>query len=144
MEKESNRPEEKNGQAPLPVRNPASDVQKIMEARAKQLTEDTSPGLPEDEAFRKKFPQLWDLLQPQRLTAAGKKWDRRPPSLLMTMESGGWRAVVRDNDLAAVWAAFDLTFDGALKALEKSVADPRQMQTIRSRSKGLKPVVEKK
>lgn len=144
MEKESKGEPNANGQAPLPPRNAASDVLTIMEARAKQLKEDVGAGLPDDEGFRKKYPQLWDLLQPRRLVAAGKRWDRRPPSLAIAMDGCGWRAVLRDNDLSAMWNAFGTTFENALKALEKMVSDPTQLQTIKSRSKGLKEVTEKK
>ena len=120
----------------------AKAVKELLQVRAKQLKEVTGPVLPDDDAFREKYPSLWEVMQPQRVNAAGKKWDRKSPSLSIQMDNGGWRMVVRDNDLMMSMTVFSLTFDGLLPALESAVNDPRGWVTFKTRGRGLKEARE--
>jgi hypothetical protein len=129
-----------NGQAPS--KSAAKQVKELLQVRAKQLKETTGPNLPDDEMFMTKYPSLWETLQPQRVNAAGKKWDRKAPSLSVQMDNGGWRIVVRDNDLQMSMTVFSLTFEGLLPALELAVNDPRGWVTFKTRGRGLKEARE--
>ena len=127
---------------PAPPHRNGKLVKELLQVRAKQLKELTGPNLPDDDAFRKAYPQLWEVLTPQRINAAGKKWDRKAPQLSIQMDNGGWRIAVRDNDLQMTMTVFSLTFEGLLPALELAVGDPRGWVTFRTRGKGLKEARE--
>jgi hypothetical protein len=124
--------------APTSTIKNGKTVKELLAVRAKQLKEITGPVLPDDEAFRKGFPSLWEVLTPQRITAGGKKWDRKAPALSIQMDNGGWRIVVRDNDLQMSMSVYALTFDALVPALELAVNDPRGWVTFRTRGRGLK------
>lgn len=138
MSKPTNTQAPENNGTPAPIKASPKMVAEIIQVRAKQLKEIQGPTLPDDDAFEARFPALWEFMKPATVNAAGKKWDRRAPTLSIQMDSGGWRITARDNDLSASVTEFSLTFDALLAALELAVCDPRRWVVRQSRSKGLK------
>lgn len=116
---------------------------KLLESRARQLKEQEGPQLPTDDNFEARHPFLWELLTPQRLQGTGKKWDRRPATLSISIDQGLWRATVRDNDLQTACSCVTLTFDELLAALELACADPRNWTQFRQRGRGLREIAVK-
>jgi len=130
-----------NGQLAHATRN-GKPVKELLQVRAKQLKESEGIQLPDDDLFRTRYPALWELMMPQRVRAASKLWDRRPPTLTVVMDNGGWRATVRDNDMQMSCTVFSLTFEALLPALELGVCDPRAWLTFKARGRGLKEARE--
>lgn len=112
----------------------------MMEERAKFLKTNQVRPVPDDDEFRQRYPQLWDLFTVTRL---GGQWDRNPPTLTITLDGSLWRATYRDNALKQVISTATTTFSALLSKLDADVCDPEKWSEIKDRNRKLKDATKK-
>jgi len=115
-------------------------MRRLLETRAGQIIEHTGPTLPDADDFRQKYPNLWQLLQPQRFRGEKDEYDRMAAPYSVEMVPGGWRITFRDGPLAFSISAFSEKHADLIGALEMNAADPSTWVHYKARGRKLRKV----
>lgn len=89
-----------------------------MEALAKMRRGEGQRSVPDDEAFRGKYPDLYAWLTALQI---GEEFDRDPAKLTLVCDGSYWSLTLMDPALEASLSAVGNTFDEALASLEGSL-----------------------
>jgi hypothetical protein len=116
-------------------------VVKMMEDRAREIKESRAVQVPDDDAFRTAYPQLWQLFTVTRLS---ERWERNPPAITITLDGSLWRVTYRDNALSHAISVAASTFAELLPRLDAATVNPEAWSRFRPRGRGLRDVPTKK